>query len=80
MSLVTLAMGSHAALAGDRTVIWETREGYVAVVPKDPIKNVRSPNNQPIELADDLLIGLLGSIKVRDTSKDKPVPLLLKAR
>ncbi len=72
-SLIMVVPGVHA---GDKTVIWETREGYVAVVPQDTARNVPVvPNNQPVELTDDQLIGLLGSIQIRDTLKDKPVPL-----
>jgi hypothetical protein len=72
LTLSTLALGVQAAQAEDGTVIWETREGYVAVVPQDTAK---VPNNQPVELSDDLLLGILGSIQVRNTSKEKPIPL-----
>jgi len=76
LTMSTLAGIVPAAHAGDRTVIWETREGYVAVVPQDTALNGSvSSNNHPVELTDDLLFGLLGSIQVRDTPKDKPAPL-----
>ena len=67
---------THAAFAGNRSVIWETGEGYVALVPQDKGKTVPvTPNNHPVELTDDLIIGLLGSVQVRETLKDKPGPL-----
>jgi hypothetical protein len=76
LALVALALVVPAALAGDKTVIWQTQDGYVAVVPQDTAKNMPVvPNNQPAELSEDLLIGLLGSLQVRDTMKDKPTPL-----
>jgi len=76
LALSTLVMVTQAAFAGSKTIIWETGEGRVALVPQDTGKAVPiTPNNHPAELSDDLIIGLLGSIQVRDTLKDKPGPL-----
>lgn len=76
LALSTLVMVTPAAFAGSKTVIWETGEGRVALVPQDTGKAVPvTPNNHPAELSNDLIIGLLGSIQVRDTLKDKPGPL-----
>jgi hypothetical protein len=76
VALATLALVAPVALAWDKTVIWQTQEGYVAIVPQDAARNVPVvPNNQPVILTEDLLIGLLSSVQVRDTMKDKPTPL-----
>jgi len=76
VALPALAVVVPAAHAANKTVIWQTQEGYVAVVPQDTARNVPVvPNNQPVDLTEDLLIGLLGSVQVRDTMKDKPSPL-----
>ena len=76
LALSTLGLVGPAAHAGDKTVIWQTQEGYVAVVPQDAARNVPTvPNNQPVEMSVDLLIGLLSSVQVRDSMKDKPAPL-----
>jgi uncharacterized membrane protein len=76
LALSPFALVVSAAHAGDRTVIWETGEGRVALIPQDTGKAVQvTPNNHPVELTDDLLIGLLSSVQVRDTPKDKLGPL-----
>ena len=76
LMLANLVLVVPAVYAGDKTIIWETREGYVYVVPQDSARNTPVvPNNQPVDLTEDLLIGLLSSVQVRDTLKDKPTPL-----
>ena len=76
LALSTLVMVTPLAFAGSKTIIWETGDGRVALVPQDTGKVVLvTPNNHPAELSNDLIIGLLGSIQVRDTLKDKPGPL-----
>ena len=76
LALSTLVMVTPAAFAGTKTVIWESGEGRVALVSQDTGKAVPvTPNNHPAELSNDLIIGLLGSIQVRETLKDKPGPL-----
>lgn len=58
--------------AADRS-LWESGEGSVTLVSIDKGKNTPvSPNNHPVVLSDDLLIGLLSSIQIRDTLKEKP--------
>jgi Short C-terminal domain len=76
LGVVTVVSSSHVAFAGDRRVIWETQQGYVAIVPQDSVRNVKTaPNNQPIELSEDLIKGLLGSVQLRDSVKEQPSPL-----
>ncbi len=76
LALVTLSPIFSAAHAGERKVVWETREGYVALAPRDTSGNVPVvPNNHPLEMSEDLLVGLLDSVQVRDSLKDKPTPL-----
>ncbi len=73
-SLLTLTFS--VANAGGRTVIWETREGYVTVAPQEAAVNVpATPNNHPAEMTEELLVALLGSVQVRGTLQEKPVPL-----
>ncbi len=76
LALSTLTLTVSVGYAGERTVIWETREGYVALVPQDSAGNVSVvPNNHPTGMSEELIVGLLGSVQVRDSLKEKPVPL-----
>ncbi len=76
LAIPFIVLTSRVAHAGDKTVIWQTGEGYVALVPQDLGTAVKvTPNNHPADLTESQLIGLLGSIQVREDLKDKPAPL-----
>jgi hypothetical protein len=76
LALLTLTLAVSEAHAREKTVIWDSGEGSVALLSQDSGKTVPvTPNNHPVELTEDLIIGLLGSVQVRETIKDKPAPL-----
>jgi Short C-terminal domain len=76
LMLLLLTPAFSVAHAGGKTVIWETREGYVALTPQESAGKVPAlPNNHPAEMTEELLFALLGSVQVRESLKEKPVPL-----
>jgi hypothetical protein len=74
---LTFGVGeARAAAAGGKTVIWEEGDQFVAIVPQDAGPDAQPPaNDQPVALDADLIGALLGTVAVKATQKDEPLPL-----
>lgn len=65
------------APAAGRTMIWQSRDQFVAVEPQDAVSkgSPAQPNSHPLDVSLEAITALLSSVDVRMEQSDKPAPL-----